>query len=128
MNGSLYLKHATTARKPASAQSMIETTLASGFDLTASELADRLPIPLRLVRTAIKSPNYVAGTSGWSINQAGDAEFNDVTVRGEVDRGGAYIADDGERKIQAERLAVLQRRPVVPDESVLSSGGPGQSG
>jgi hypothetical protein len=38
-----------------------------------------------LVRPAINSPDYVAGTSGWTINQDGSAEFNDVTVRGELD-------------------------------------------
>lgn len=37
-----------------------------------------------LVRDAIKSEGYVAGSSGWSINRDGTAEFNDVTSRGEV--------------------------------------------
>lgn len=37
-----------------------------------------------LVRDAIKSPNYVAGVSGWSINKVGSAEFNDITVRGSL--------------------------------------------
>jgi hypothetical protein len=36
-----------------------------------------------LIRPAMRSPNYVAGVSGWSINRAGDAEFNDLTLRGE---------------------------------------------
>lgn len=47
-----------------------------------------------LIRTAIKSPNYVAGVSGWAINKDGSAEFNDVTVRGELlvsDSGGSYV-------------------------------------
>lgn len=35
-----------------------------------------------LVRPAIKSPNYVAGVSGWSINRDGSVEFNDLTLRG----------------------------------------------
>lgn len=37
-----------------------------------------------LVRPAIKSPNYVAATIGWTINKDGTAEFNNVTVRGSV--------------------------------------------
>ena len=41
-----------------------------------------------LVRDAIKSPNYVPGTSGWTINKDGSAEFSDVIVRGELDFGG----------------------------------------
>jgi len=38
-----------------------------------------------LVRPAIKSPNYVPGVSGWSINIDGSAEFNDVDVRGTLE-------------------------------------------
>lgn len=34
-----------------------------------------------LLIPAIKSPDYVAGVSGWSINKDGSAEFNDLTVR-----------------------------------------------
>lgn len=36
-----------------------------------------------LVRPAIKSPGYVAGSTGWSVNRDGTAEFSDVIVRGE---------------------------------------------
>lgn len=39
---------------------------------------------ITLVRDAIKSENYVAGSDGWKISRNGDAEFNDVTVRGEL--------------------------------------------
>ena len=35
-----------------------------------------------LIRKFIRSPNYVAQTSGWSINKVGDAEFNNATIRG----------------------------------------------
>lgn len=34
-----------------------------------------------LVRDAIKSQNYVMGSTGWSVNQDGTAEFNNVTIR-----------------------------------------------
>lgn len=47
-----------------------------------------------LVRAAIRSVNYVAGVSGWSIERDGAAEFNDVTVRGELfvtDVDGSYV-------------------------------------
>lgn len=47
-----------------------------------------------LVYPRIKSPNYVAGVSGWSIEKDGSAEFNDVVVRGEVnviDADGSYV-------------------------------------
>lgn len=47
-----------------------------------------------LVRAAIQSPNYVPGVSGWTINQDGSAEFNSVTVRGQLfvaGPGGSFI-------------------------------------
>jgi hypothetical protein len=34
--------------------------------------------------SVIQSVDYVAGTSGWAINGDGDAEFQDVTVRGDI--------------------------------------------
>jgi hypothetical protein len=37
-----------------------------------------------LVRTAIRSPNFLAGVRGWRIAKNGDAEFNDGTFRGDV--------------------------------------------
>jgi hypothetical protein len=35
-----------------------------------------------LIRPAVKSPNYTAGASGWTINRDGSAEFNNLTIRG----------------------------------------------
>ena len=35
-----------------------------------------------LRRQSIRSPNYVPGVSGWTINQDGSAEFNNLTLRG----------------------------------------------
>jgi hypothetical protein len=35
-----------------------------------------------LIRQAIKSPNYAAGVTGWSVNKDGSAEFNSITFRG----------------------------------------------
>jgi len=35
-----------------------------------------------LVRPALRSPGYVAGSAGWTVNLDGSAEFNNVTVRG----------------------------------------------
>lgn len=43
-----------------------------------------------LRRAAIASPNFVTGISGWSINQDGSAEFNNVVIRnGQVVSGTA---------------------------------------
>lgn len=35
-----------------------------------------------LIRDAIRSRNYVASVSGWTINADGTAEFSDITIRG----------------------------------------------
>lgn len=46
-----------------------------------------------LIRDAIRSRDYVAGSSGWSINADGTAEFNGVTIRG----SGVFGDPNGER-------------------------------
>ena len=48
-----------------------------------------------LIRPAIQSPNYVAGTSGWSINQDGSAEFNGVTIRGTLQSSNYVLNTSG---------------------------------
>lgn len=40
-----------------------------------------------LVRPAIQSPNYVLGTSGWTVNRDGTSEFNSGTFRGSIEVG-----------------------------------------
>lgn len=47
----------------------------------------------QLVVTAIQSPGYAAGASGWSINKDGSAEFNNGTFRGTV-TGGVFEGAD----------------------------------
>jgi hypothetical protein len=42
-----------------------------------------------LIREAIRSPNYVAGVSGWSINRDGSVEFSSGTFRGDLHIGTA---------------------------------------
>lgn len=53
---------------------------------------------IEINNTTLQS-NYSAGVSGWQINSLGDAEFNDVTVRGDVyttngSLGGSIIDTD----------------------------------
>lgn len=48
-----------------------------------------------LMRSAIQSPNYVAGTSGWTINQDGSVEFNNGTIRGTLIVGTTTITTVG---------------------------------
>jgi hypothetical protein len=49
---------------------------------------------LNLIRTAIRSPDYVAGVSGWTINKDGTCEFNDAVIRGELSAGGGNVILD----------------------------------
>ena len=47
------------------------------------------------LRGSVESYDYVSGKSGWSINRKGNAEFNDVTVRGSVITGDGGITSSG---------------------------------
>lgn len=52
-----------------------------------------------LVRDAIKSEGYVPGSSGWSINRDGTAEFSDLVSRGSLIAGpnpGTHIEINGD--------------------------------
>ncbi|HAI2338926.1 host specificity protein J [Escherichia coli] len=42
----------------------------------------------------IQSNNYVAGSAGWKLNKTGDAEFNNVTVRGVVYASGGRFTGE----------------------------------
>lgn len=58
-----------------------------------------------LVRPSIKSPNFVSGSTGWSINRDGTAEFNGVTVRGDFEIGNATTHSLWTATIPAELVA-----------------------
>lgn len=45
------------------------------------QFQDELAGGIVLIRPALRSPNYVAGSAGWSIDVDGSAEFNDITIR-----------------------------------------------
>ena len=42
----------------------------------------------------IQSNNYAAGSAGWKLNKTGDAEFNNVTVRGVVYASGGRFTGE----------------------------------
>lgn len=48
-----------------------------------------------LIRAAIKSPNYVPGSAGWSINKDGSAEFSNLTLRGTFNGNDFIIGSSG---------------------------------
>lgn len=43
-----------------------------------------------LIRNAIQSENFVTTVSGWRIKKNGDAEFNNVTIRGDISLSAQY--------------------------------------
>lgn len=74
-----------------------------------------------LVRPRIKSPDYIPGVQGWSINKDGSAEFNNVTVRGELfvtDPDGSYVhifnEDPGDGSLIELRLPNSAGAVIVP--------------
>lgn len=88
-----------------------------------------------LVRDAIQSPDYISGSTGWTINRDGTAEFNNVTVRGTItgsvievtgsssyilvyDPSGSYIqlSDTSSSAIIDMRPADLGSYVIVPAE------------
>lgn len=48
-----------------------------------------------LVATQLQSPNFMPGIQGWQVTKAGDAEFNDVTVRGKFEGTDFVINNSG---------------------------------
>ncbi len=74
-----------------------------------------------LVRQAIQSANYVAGISGWMVGRDGNAEFNDVTMRGELlvaDPDGSYVRvfdeDPGEGAVVLVNPADFVGHTITP--------------
>ena len=59
-----------------------------------------------LIRESIHSPDYAAGTTGWSINRDGTAEFNDLDVRTAIVTDDLHVQQD---------LFVDQNATVVGD-------------
>jgi hypothetical protein len=49
-----------------------------------------------LIRDSAHSPDYAPGTDGWTINQDGSAEFNNVNVRGTVTAGSMSAGSIGD--------------------------------
>lgn len=68
---------------------------------------------------SISSANYVAGVSGFIIDDDGTAEFNDVTVRGEVDADTGTI---GGFSITAHQIASTNYNPGVAGLALNDDG------
>lgn len=76
--------------------------IAGGFEMRADD-----PIAAgdgSLIFPALRSPNYVAGVSGWKISRDGTVEFGDGTFRGEVIAGGGSVVLD--------EFGIIVQRPL----------------
>lgn len=60
-----------------------------------------------LVRDRIKSDNYVAGTSGWDVEKTGQAEFQDVTARGDITATSVLVGDLPDPQVSIHSTAHL---------------------
>jgi hypothetical protein len=73
------------------------------------------------IKDTISSDNYVAGTSGWSINKLGNAEFNNLVVRdwlqdGSVSDGGdSFIAGPSQSPDGTVIDTISLGQTVIPD-------------
>lgn len=79
-------------------QSSVQGTIINHIMSDISEGINTQKIRAGYIKTTefISSENYVAGTTGWKIDGDGDAEFNNVVVRGDYESGnwnGASPAD-----------------------------------
>lgn len=59
------------------------------------QFQDELAGGVVLVRPALQSPNYSAGSAGWAVKVDGSAEFNNVTIRGATVAGGNALYYNG---------------------------------
>jgi len=66
----------------------------------------------QLVRESIRSPNYVPGVSGWTINKDGTASFNSTTINGDL----KVVGDNGSVVWirNADDHAVIEFYPPTP--------------
>lgn len=68
------------------------------------------------------NPGFVSGLSGWQITATGDAEFNNVSVRGEL-RAATFVAD--EMHATGGTLAVMTATSVAPPVNSTDNKLPG---
>ena len=87
-------------------------------NLTTLNITDNGDVTMR---GSVESYNYSSGKSGWSIRNDGDAEFNEVTVRGNVitNDGGiasssGVISDDKTKEVRFWAGSSYEERDSAP--------------
>lgn len=82
------------------------------------------------LRGSLESYNYESGKSGWAITKDGDAEFNDVVIRGDLINANGGIASDttGSKPVRFWAGSTYEERENAPwivynDGSMLATQG-----
>lgn len=68
-----------------------------------------------LVKAMIRSPDYVAGVSGWALKRDGSAEFSNATIRGSVD-----VIDASGSELKLETSGGFARMSLVPAPGIAT--------
>lgn len=71
-----------------------------------------------LIRQIVKSVNYIPGTAGWAIEKDGDAEFNNVVMRGSLE----LIGTDPENRIVMDGDGGPGGTPIINMQSDVYPG------
>ncbi len=88
----------------------------------AIEFENPLTAGTVLVRSDIRSQNFVAGTSGWRIEADGDAEFNSIVIRGSTTVGGATLYYNGTPGVGTLLMSIAQAAGVDPFGNNYAAG------
>lgn len=71
-----------------------------------------------------QSANYVNGKTGWSINNDGTAEFNDIIARGSViTNDGGIVSSGGSGRNLARKTSSEWSQWIIPQKNVLNNSG-----
>lgn len=71
-----------------------------------------------------QSANYVNGKTGWSINNDGVAEFNDIIARGSViTNDGGIVSSGGSGRNLARKTSSEWSQWIIPPKNVLNNSG-----
>lgn len=66
-----------------------------------------------LIYPALKSPNYVPGTTGWALDRNGNIDLNNATIRGEL-----TVTGTGDSMIEIDSSSGLPLISLYPDTTL----------
>ena len=95
----------------------------TGGTITAQTI--KLATDATPTKAIIQSANYSAGSAGWQIDSDGNAEFNNVTVRGELHAGANSVLDGGylvDGTVTYQKLSVAYLSAISADLGTVTAG------